>query len=85
MNFKLFAARRQCNSVKWLNHKRLSLSECWEKLRCNSECDLSEGLFMYADGSQNSNGSCGCPITSNCKNNNRSKKTDNIYQYIGSK
>ena len=85
-NFKLYAARRQCNSVNWLNQKGLSLSECWEKVKCSSECDLSDGLFMYDDGSQwFSDGNCGYPTTSDCKANNRNNDNDNIYQYIGSK
>ena len=81
----MHANKRRCNLFKWLSQKDLSLLQCWEQLKCDPECDLSDGLFQYADGKTDSQHHCGCSTTSDCKTNNVKNPNHNIYQYTGGK
>ena len=59
------------------------MSSCWEKLQCNGKCDLSHGIFQYADALANSDQNCGCSETSDCKTNLKPDTQVTTYVYKG--
>ena len=79
---------QKCKSQRWIGEKGLSLSDCWEKLQCNIRCDLSHGLFQYADATSSADQNCGCAQSSDCKNSMPGVEHHsqvNTYEYKGTK
>ena len=69
----------------WIHEFGLDLPVCWEKLQSEQNCDLSQGLFLYAGATPKGDKNCGCPKQSDCKSNFKPAHNGIIYEFRGAK